>query len=151
MAELRALAESLGFGEVATYIQSGNLLFASPAPPAPRALEAAIAERFGLSVPVVLRSAAELAAAVASNPFAGADLATLHLGFLASPPEPGALDGLDGARFLPERFSLKGRELYLELPAGMGRAKLPAVLDRRLPMTVRNWKTVAALAELATG
>jgi uncharacterized protein (DUF1697 family) len=150
MAELRTLAESLGYREVRTFIQSGNLVFSASKRVAPAVLEAAIATRFGLEVPVVLRTGAELEAAVRANPFAEADLSRLHVGFMAGPPAASALAGLERGPFLPEEFAVQGADVYLYLPEGVARTKLPRYLERRLgPMTVRNWKTLGSLAELA--
>src|SRR5436853_6207191 len=71
MAELRALCAGLGWEEVETYIQSGNVVFAAPGKPAAleAKLEKAIEERFGIDVPVIVRSAAEWSAYVEANPF----------------------------------------------------------------------------------
>jgi uncharacterized protein (DUF1697 family) len=153
MAELRTLAESLGYADVRTFIQSGNLVFSASGRVAPAALEAAIATHFGLEVPVVLRTAAELEAAVRANPFAAADLSRLHVGFMAGPPAASGLAVLERAPFLPEEFAVQGADVYLYLPEGVARTKLPRYLERRLglPMTVRNWKTLGSLAELARG
>ena len=151
MAELRALVESLGYTDVRTFIQSGNVLFTAPKSPGAAHLEAAIRERFGLAVPVVLRTPPELARAVAADPFPGADRAKLYVGFMTQSPSPAALAELDGRPFLPDAFAVEGKELYLHLPDGMARTKLPGYLDRRLKlaMTVRNWNTLAKLCELA--
>jgi len=153
MAELRTLAESLGYSEVRTFIQSGNLVFSTNKHVTPAALEAAIATRFGLEVPVVLRTDAELEAAVRANPFAAAALSRLHVGFMAGPAGAAALAGLERGPFLPEEFAVLGADVYLYLPDGVARTKLPRYLERRLglPMTVRNWKTLGSLAELARG
>src|SRR5690349_10681340 len=72
MAELRALCEEIGWEDVATYIQSGNVVFATAgqAEAIEQRLEEAIAKRFGLDVPVIVRSAAEWAKLAAGNPFA---------------------------------------------------------------------------------
>jgi uncharacterized protein (DUF1697 family) len=151
MAELRELFASLGHAEVTTFIQSGNVLFDARERPAAAALEAAIESRFGIGVVVAVRAPAELDAAIADNPFTDVDSARLHLGFLTAPPVAGALDRIDPDAFLPDRFALRGDHLYLALPDGMGRARLPAAIDRGLGrgMTVRNWKTATRLAELA--
>lgn len=151
MAELRELVESLGYDDVRTYIQSGNLLFRAAKRPRPAALEAAIEERFGLRVDVILRSAANLATVVKRNPFPRAEGSKLHVGFMASKPPASVLVAIDGEPFLPDEFAVVGTELYLHLPDGMGRTKLPDYLVRRLkvPTTVRNWNTVTKLVELS--
>ena len=151
MAALRELCESLGLADVATYLQSGNVVFRTPLPVTGDELAAAIGRRFGLATSVVLRSADELAQVAAGNPFPGADPLTVHVGFMAAAPDQAAVDGLDTRRYLPEAVVVTGRELYFRLPSGMGRASLPPYVGRRLgvPTTVRNWRTVTALARLA--
>ena len=150
MPELRAAVEALGAREVSTYIQSGNVVFRPARPLAAAELEAAIRSRFGLEAAVVLRTASELERVLAANPFPAADPRTIHVGFLLADPAP-AVRRLELESFAPERAALIGRELYLELPAGMGRARLPAHLGRRLgaAITYRNWATVTRLAEMA--
>ena len=150
MAELRELVESLGFEDVRTYIQSGNVLFSAKKRPAPGVLEAAIERRFGLEVDVMFRSALELERTIEHNPFPDADRSKLHVGFMATKPTAD-VSGLDAEAFLPEQFATVGTELYLHLPNGMGRTKLPDFVLRRIkvPTTIRNWKTVTKLAELA--
>jgi uncharacterized protein (DUF1697 family) len=152
MAELRELFESLGYADVRTYIQSGNMLFAAPRAPKPAVLESAIEGRFGLAFDVVLRSGAELRRVLERNPFPGADRSRLHVGFMATKPTAAALTSLDRDAFLPEQFAVAGREIYLHLPGGMARTKLPAYVLRQLKVstTMRNWNTVTKLAELAS-
>lgn len=153
MASLRSLVESLGHTEVTTYIQSGNVVFTSDGDVAPRSLEAAIERKLGLDVSVMLRTRADLERIVKANPFSGVDLAKVHVGFMTAKPKPAAIADLDGERFAPDAFAIKGREIYLHLPNGMGRSKLPSYLDRRVatPTTVRTWNTVLKLLELAGG
>jgi uncharacterized protein (DUF1697 family) len=151
MAELRDLVESLGFEDVRTYIQSGNVLFSAPRKPKAEVLEAAIDRRFGLNVDVMLRSAAELRRVIDRNPFPDAERSRLHVGFMAKKPAAAAVAALDSDAFAPERFAILGTELYLHLPNGTGRTKLPDYVLRRIkvPTTIRNWNTVTKLAELA--
>jgi uncharacterized protein (DUF1697 family) len=151
MAELRALFEALGCTDVRTYIQSGNVVFTSPAPLATNHVEAAIIARFGFDVTVMLRSAAAIKKVVKANPFPDADRSKLHVGFMSGKPSVAAMADLDAERFLPEQFVVHGTELYVHLPNGIGNTKLLAYLDRqlRIPTTVRNWNTVTKLVELA--
>ncbi len=151
MAALRELWTSLGYTGVRTYLQSGNVVFRADLPPDAAALSGTIASRLGLDTTVVLRTGDDLARVVAANPFPGAGGTLLHVGFLLGTPDPEAAGALDDGRYAPEAAVLAGREVYFSLPDGMGRAKLPAYVGRRLgtPMTLRNWRTVEALAELS--
>jgi len=159
MPALRTALEEAGCGDVATYIASGNVLLRPPAP-APKNLrswlERVIADVAGFEVPVVLRTAAELERTVARNPYPDAGGTRLHVVFFADAPGKAALEGVDVDAFAPEECRLVDRDLYLHLPDGMGRAKLPVALDKaarraKSPAagTARNWHTVLKLVELA--
>jgi uncharacterized protein (DUF1697 family) len=151
MTELRTLVESLGCTDVTTFIQSGNVVFTTGASITPARLEGAIEKRFGIDITVVLRTPRDLKRILEANPFADVDQSKVHVGFMAKNPAAAAVANLDADRFAPEQFAIRGRELYLHLPNGMGRAKLPPYIDRQLkiPTTIRSWATVTTLVELA--
>jgi uncharacterized protein (DUF1697 family) len=154
MPELKVLFEELGHSDVVTYIQSGNVVFRATRADA-RAIEQRITDIFGLDVAVVMRTGAELAAAAAGNPFlvAGAETKPLYVVFLDREPAVDAVGQLDPDRSPGDRFSVNGREVYLDLPTGAGRTKLNLdYLERRLKVkgTARNWNTVLRLVELTS-
>lgn len=156
MTALRELAESIGFSGPVTHLQSGNLVFETALGEiaAVKALESAIAGRFGFEVPVVMRSAEELIAVAARHPLAGSnpDPKKLVVAFLDLAPEVPIEYAIDPEQYLPDRYQLEGRDLYLEYPNGFGRSKLShSLIERRLEVgaTIRNWNTVTKLAELA--
>jgi uncharacterized protein (DUF1697 family) len=154
MADLRDTCAAAGCEDVVTYIQSGNVVLRSRlgAERLRMVLEAAIAERFGFQPAVMIRTGAEVAAVVAGNPYAGRDPAHVHVGFLHAAPDAATGKCLAGLDCAPEAVTVAGRDLYLYLPNGMGRAALPVRVDRCLrpvELTVRNWRTVTKLAELA--
>lgn len=148
MVKVRAVFEASGATEVATYIQSGNVVFHAKQVSA-EALAAALAKVAGFAVPVVLRTAKELAAVIASNPWA---TESMHCSFLPAKPAAAALAKLaaiDHAAFAPARVVQLGRELYFDLPAGLGSDKLAATVLRAFPdATTRNWRTVLTLQEM---
>ena len=160
MAELSAMFERAGCTDVRTYIQSGNVVFGASERVAAQVgaqVSAALAKQLGLRVPLVLRSAEELRAVAANNPFLRElhereELKRLHVAFLKRVPTASARAALDPERSPPDRFFARGRELYLCCPNVMARTKLTNdYLDRTLGSvsTVRNWNTVLALCELA--
>jgi len=159
MNELRELFVVAGCRDVHTYIQSGNVIFrADPAVVAslPDAMTAHIAERFGHRVPVIMRTAAQVADVIQHNPFVeeGADADTLHVFFLADLPHPRNVANLDPDRSSPDAFVVRGQEVYLRLPQGMARTKLTnAYFDAKLvtTSTARNWRTITALLALMDG
>lgn len=156
MRDLAGLFEDAGCREVRTYIQSGNVLFSAEpalAEALPARLAAAILERHGLKVPVLLRDLEQLRRAVAGNPFlaAGEGEAHLHLMFLAEVPAPARAAALDPDFSPGDRFAVRGREIYLVLPNGTARSRLTnAWFDARLETvsTLRNWRTATRLLEL---
>lgn len=152
MADLVGCFTDGGCGDVRTYIQSGNVVFTSPVRSATKlagALEGHIKEATGLDVPVVLRTAKEMAGVVAANPFPDAEPAKLLVGFLAAAPPAAAVQALERAVTAREGFVVHGREIYLDLPDGIGRSKAPLALDKiPVPVTARNWRTVTKLAEM---
>jgi uncharacterized protein (DUF1697 family) len=151
MADLRDLFGSLGFQDVRTYIQSGNVVFSAASAPRRADIEPAIERAFGLRTAALLRSAADLRRVVGASPFDGHDPARVHVGFLPRRPPAASVRALDDLAWAPERFSVLGAEVHLYLPNGMARTKLPAHLERALggDITFRNWRTVTTLVELA--
>ncbi len=162
MADLRRIAAECGFGDVQTYIQSGNVLLTSPAGAGSVAatLRAAIAAEGGPKPSVAVRSRAELAAVVAGNPYLdrSTDPKQLHVSFAVDGAGPQEIDDLDLAQFAPEELTVAGRETYLFLPDGIGRSKLAEAWQRQhdrgsrrtsAEATVRNWRTVTTLLGLA--
>ncbi len=154
MKDLAEIFAKAGCTGVRTYIQSGNVLFrATPAATEalPTRITAQIANRFGFQIPVVLRTAEQLAAAIENNPFREIPQEALHLYFLAGVPDAVRAAQLDPDRSKPDTFIVQGREIYLHLPNGIGRSKLTnAYFDSKLATTstARNWRTVLKLLEL---
>jgi uncharacterized protein (DUF1697 family) len=160
MARLRDALGSAGLAEVATVLQSGNVVFHSrkSSKAVAKTVEATIEETFGLQIVVVIRSAAELAAVATANPFLdaepGREAKTLHVAFFSARPTAAAIAKLDADRSAPDAFAVHGREVYLSYPNGSGRTKLTLdYLERTLGVrgTARNWRTVQRLAMLLDG
>lgn len=134
MDDLRGLYEGLGFTRVTTYVQSGNVVFASAASEEESALgeriEAAIAVTLGVSVRVIVRSSDELQRIVDNNPFLkrGEDPASLHVTFLAGAPERAGLDEVPSPNADEDEFALAGREAFIVCRHGYGRTKLNTAL-----------------------
>ncbi len=158
MAELRDWMAELGFQDIRTLLQSGNLVFRTEA--AAHAalegkLEAESEKRFGFAADFIVRTAKEWDAVIAANPFpeaAASDPARLVVMSLKSKPAAGALEALRAAIVGRELVSLDGRELYAVYPDGQGESKLViSVIERKLGVrgTARNWNTTLKLAALA--
>jgi len=158
MADLRAVATSLGHAQVATYIQSGNLLFATAGTDAASladALEAGIAGRLGVRPAVIVLSTPDLAEVISDNPFPdAANPRYLHAIFYRGVVDPGSIARIAAAvqRARDSGSSddavVVGRALYLHTPDGFGRSDLAARLTRSSvgpAGTARNWATVTKL------
>lgn len=156
MPALRSIVESLAHRDVETYLQSGNVVFtaaASGGNDLGRSLSAAIAEATGHDVAVVIRTGAELARVVSKSPYPTVDPTKVVVGFLAEKVRLADLSLGELSLYVPDELTLTGKEIFVSVPNGQGRSKLMEALSkRRLPtiVTFRNWRTVTALAELAS-
>jgi uncharacterized protein (DUF1697 family) len=156
MARLREVCSSLGCTDVSTYIQSGNVVLDSDmsADELAAALGPAIEEAVGFAPQVVIRTPAELAAALAGNPYPDTDERFLHIGFMTKAPDTKAVADLGEVDVSPEAYRIVGREVYLNYVEGAGRSKKLAKVpfERRLgvAITARNLRTVQKLVELAS-
>lgn len=147
MADLRSLVESLGHTDVATYVQSGNVVFTAASADAD-ALSAAIEDRLGVSCAVVVLSRDELARVVAANPFPDEkDGKRLHAVFSSGEPDAAVVAAANAKAAGGDEARIVGGTLYMHTPDGLGRSKLAAELARRGAKdgTARNWTTVTKL------
>jgi uncharacterized protein (DUF1697 family) len=156
MPKLRELLEGLGYDDVRTHLQSGNVVLSAGTTGAglERELEQAFAEGLGMEIAVVVRTRSELATVVARDPLAGVadDPARYLVSFLSAKPDVAAVRKLKQLDVAPERFVVHGREVYAWHPDGVQRSKLTkALADGVLGVTAtaRNWNTVTRLLELA--
>ena len=156
MKELVATLENIGCQDVETYIQSGNTVFRSEEEDAwllSDRIRAAIEESHGFEPRVLVLGSEALERVVRSNPFPDAEFEpkSLHVYFLASPPERPDLDALAGIKGDRERFVLEGDIFYLHAPDGVGRSRLAAKAEKLLGVsaTARNWRTVGKLSAMA--
>ena len=156
MGDLVSIFERVGCRDVETYIQSGNVVFRAKEATArrvPARVQRAVADEFGYQVPVVARRAVELRNAARANPFLKENLEhkSLHLAFLAHEPKAAQVATLDPNRSPPDRFVVRGRDIYLCCPKGLARSKLTnKYFDSKLETTstLRNWNTVLRLVEM---
>jgi uncharacterized protein (DUF1697 family) len=159
MKELAAIFSDAGAVDVQTYIQSGNVVFRATSDLAerlPSMVTAAILKRFEFEVPVVTRSAEEFRGVASGNPFLadGVDTTKLHVAFLTDRPDATRADTLDPGPSSSDEFEMRGYEVYLRCPDGMGRTRLTtAYLDKTLATTstIRNWRTVSKLVDMLPG
>jgi uncharacterized protein (DUF1697 family) len=157
MDKLRQSFEALGFEEVKTFIQSGNVVFKTgklSTTTLSKNIEGRILDDFGFSVSVVTRTADEMRERVEKNPFLrerGIDPEKLHVVFLSEAPASDALKKFADLAIPPDQSRCVGKEIYLYLPNGVAQSfwmKTP--IDRLLSVvtTTRNWKTVNTLHQM---
>jgi len=149
--------EALGFEQVKTYIQSGNVVFKAgkfPVAGLSKRIEDRILADFGFSVSVISRTADEIAKTIKNNPFLnqpGIDPEKLHVAFLSEAPASPALNKLAQLTLKPDQSRCLGREVYLYFPNGVSGSSLwKHPLDGVLSVgaTTRNWKTVNSLHQM---
>jgi uncharacterized protein (DUF1697 family) len=157
MSDLRDSFAALGYADVVTYIQTGNVLFTA-ASKSEKAIVAAIEERlaqdFGDSPAVLVRTVPELRRIGKASPYAkaGADPARHHVTFLTEAPTKAVLAALGLPASRRDELVVDGREVYVHTPDGYAETKYTGTfLERRLGVvsTTRNWNTVTKLCELA--
>jgi uncharacterized protein (DUF1697 family) len=156
MRELCSLCIDLGWQDVRSYIQSGNVVFKADAAPAKfeAELERAITRRFSLSIPVIIRAARSWPNYVRGNPFPEASESEPNLVMLAlskAAPKADAVEKLQERAAGGERIAQVGDALWIHYAGGVARSKLsPALFDRLVgsPVTARNWRTVLKLQEM---
>ena len=158
MAQLKTLFERLGLAHVRTLLNSGNVVFtASKGSGAlTKELEDAVEKEFGFRPTIVLRTKAQLKKILDANPFpemAKDDPSHLLVMTLAKKPRAGAKASLAKAYSGPEEIEIKGENVYLTYPNGIGKSKLTnALLEKHVGVgTARNWNTLTKLVALAEG
>ena len=155
---LKEMYEGLDFQHVKTYIQSGNIVFQSEETrieELERKISEAILNRFILNVPVLVREASELKNILDSNPFLPLlkeETSMLHITFLSTHPEKQLVTGIENGSYLPDKYFISERCVYLYCPNGYGRTKLSNnFFENKLKVkaTTRNLNTLIQLVTLA--
>jgi len=158
MGDLRVALTDAGFTDVVTHLQSGNVVLGStkrsPAAVA-TAMERLVEAEFGVDTDVMVRTAGELAKISAKHLIArrGTDSAVLHVAFLKARPAAAAKRAFTGRTFGDDEFMIRDTEVYLRYPHGVAASKMNIALFQGglgTPATVRTWKVVTRLNELAT-
>lgn len=155
MADLRVLVAALGYQDVRTLLNSGNIVFTAPGrlhgDPAVR-IEQAIASRLGVSARVTVLTAAEVAAAISDNPLGSIaeNPSRLLVYVLSDPRDRSKLTPLARQQWTPEALALGRRVAYLWCPEGILQSRLAVAVDRVLgnAVTARNWNTMTKLHAL---
>lgn len=154
MPRLRAMAEELGYADVRTHINSGNLILGSSesADAVTSQLSAAITATFGLRIDVTVRTAAELAATLAANPYPDGDPSQVTIAFLTGPVGADAPERVSALAAEGEEYVFGEREIYVHYAHGIGKSKLALRFSAVIGVsaTVRNVRTVGKILALCT-
>jgi len=161
MADLKDELSKMGLENVQTYIQSGNILFQSNdnEKVLKERMEQKIEGKFGFKVPVVLRNLQEMNEIVTQCPYSEQEVETaksqtdrevFYLIFFDEVPSEEELERFTNTKSSRESFQLIGKNMYLLLNDGVRFAKISVALQKTKNIhTIRNWKTVNKLMELA--
>lgn len=155
MDDLRQHFNAMGFENVATYIQSGNIVFDySHAKTAfiQDSIENMIQKKYSWAVPAIVKTTDEIKRAIEKNPFTAEKVDMLYITFLAEKPKKESIDALNILNHEPEEFIIRDNIIYLYSPLGYGRAKMNNnFFENKLKVsaTTRNWKTVNKLFDMS--
>lgn len=158
MADVIADFEDLGFKNVITYLQSGNVVFDTPDSDISKIhqrIELRMIQSYGFVVAAIMRTEEEWRSVLSSNPFLAQkeeEIDRLYVTFLANSPAETAIKKIKRPEGIHDRFAIQGKEIYLYCPNGYGTTKLStAFFEKKLNITAttRSWKTVTALEEIA--
>jgi uncharacterized protein (DUF1697 family) len=155
MPELRAMAEGLGYTDVATYINSGNLIISSTkkAATVEREISDAIKKTFGRPIDVTVRTPAQLEKILAENPYPDGNPSQVTVAFLTKTPAADAKEKLASVAKDYEPFTFLGQQVYVNYSKGIGRSKLAGKFSDIIGVssTVRNIRTVQKVLALCGG
>jgi len=159
MADLKKMFNQMGFENVVTYIQSGNVVFNADAgiqaDKLSKPLENEIEKSFNYDVPVIVRTAAEVEKVIANNPFlemANGDIERLYVTFLSEIPSKENLEIINKIKFDQDTFEIVGRDVYGYCAGKYHKSKITNQFFEgklKVKATSRNWKTVLKLKELS--
>ena len=159
MADLKFLLESLGFENVVTYIQSGNVIFDSSIKNKDELktiIEKAISTKYKFNVPVIIRTKTDFKNIIKKLPFISINVekdgTVVLVTFLATKPLKANITAIQDYVKIPEKLVITDTHAYLHCPNGYGKSKLSNnFLEKKLDVeaTTRNWKSIHKLAELS--
>ena len=159
MTDLRKMYEQLGFSQVKSYIQSGNVVFESDknmnSYELESLLEKSIKETFGHEVPVMIRTSEEWRKDIEANPFFNVEANTdqLFITFLSQIPSSTFKEELSNMDFSPDRLEIIDKCVYLYCERKYHETKMThSLIEKKLQVkaTARNWKTIMKLKEMSS-
>lgn len=150
MADLKALFESLGFTEVTTHIQSGNVVFSSELEVASEMISEAINDAYGWEVPVLIKTPAEIKQILKQCPFPKEKKEESYFMLLFDSPSEENIEIVRTYDYPNEEYVITPECAYLYCSTGYHKSKMGGILDKKLKVqtTTRNYRTMARLLEI---
>ena len=159
MTDLSILYNELGFNDVVTYIQSGNVIFNNvnelPVPDISLKIESAILEKFNYNVPVLIRTVEEIGQWISVNPFLAEENfepSKMAVILLYEEPTQAQIQKVINIDYPPDKFKIISREIFIYCPNGFGKTKLYTnFFEKKMSVTgtARNWKTITTILQIA--
>lgn len=159
MTDLSDMYKDLGFKDTETYIQSGNVIFTCPAnlqrAEITEKIEAAVLNKFGYAVPVMIRTVDDIKKIIAENPFISEskfDPSKMVAILLYEKPTEAQIQKMVNINYPPDKFAISGNEIFVYCPDGFGKSKLYTnFFEKKMGVTgtARNWKTITTILSLA--
>jgi len=160
MADLSTLYSEMGFKNVRTFIQSGNVVFTTggdyTVPSLSKMIESSVNKGFGYDVPVFIRTIKDLESLTALNPYLKEeyfDPSKMAVLFLKENASAEQMDRVINIDYPPDKFKVSGSEIFIYCPNGFGKTKLNTnFFEKKMGVTgtARNWNTILAIMEMAT-
>lgn len=157
--ELSSLYRKMGFKDVRTYIQSGNVIFSlddnADVNLVASNIESAILKKFNYTIPVCIRTVSEINKVISDNPFfdeMNFDPSRLAVIFLYEMPSGEQVEKVKNVEYPPDKFKIIGKEIFIYCPNGFGKTKLYTnFFENKMKVrgTARNWKTIKNILEIA--
>jgi uncharacterized protein (DUF1697 family) len=158
MVDLKEVYQSIGFENITTYIQSGNVVFESDSDvKLVEKIEAAILKKYQFEVPILIRTLKEIENTISSNPFLkteSTEIDKFHVTFLGEQAAKENMEKTNAYNYSPDEFVLTETEVFVYCPNGYGKTKLNnTFFEKKLKVscTTRNWKTCNKLLEIMKG
>ena len=157
MEALKTTLEAIGFQNVQTYIQSGNVFVDTEEENAPAVgfkIKQEIFKVFGHEVPVVVIGSADLEACLKNNPFLkekDVDIKKLYVAFISATLQSTSMNDLKISQFKPDEASIDASRVYIKYAVGAGKTRFDQkYIEKKLNVnaTIRNWNTVTQLLKM---
>ena len=157
MEALKTTLEAIGFQNVQTYIQSGNVFVDTDEENASKVgfiIKQEIFKVFGHEVPIVVVNKDDLAVCFKNNPYLkekDVDTKKIYVAFVSTTLKSDNINDLKISQFKPDEASIDGNKIYIKYNVGAGKTRFDQkYIEKKLNVTatIRNWNTVTQLLKI---